>query len=114
MRNVVVPEEFHKDLIFYLSESLKTIELREPALEITVDWMTSETVTRETAKQNFWAVRKHHKGVTRMRQNIVPTIYRSDLDFKDIYQLIHCMDMLHNMSHSAMHCADLLRVMIAK
>ena len=114
MRNVVVPEEFHRDLIFFLSDSLKTVELLGPALEITIDWMTSETISRETAKQNFWAVRKHHKGVTRARQNIVPAIYRSDLDFKDIYQLIHCMDMLHNMSHSAMYCADLLRVMIAK
>ena len=114
MRNVVVPEIFHRDLIFFLSEALKTVAVLRPALEITVDWMSSETISRETAKQAFWAVRKEHKVVTRMRQSIVPAIYSSDLDFKDIYQLIHCMDQLQNMSRSAVNCADLLRVMIAK
>ena len=41
-------------------------------------------------------------------------VYNSDMDFRDIYQLLHFFDCMHAMSHNAEGCADILRAMIAR
>jgi predicted phosphate transport protein (TIGR00153 family) len=114
MRDFLMPKEFQAVFLQFLNEVAKTVELLRPALEATISWVNSENITREEAKHYYQAVRQQHKAVSRMRQTIVHQVYCADLDFKDIYQILHVADQLYNMSHSAEGCADLLRVMIAK
>lgn len=114
MRRMTVPAEFQRDLVFYLSEVSKTIKLLKPALEFTVGLLTGETVDREEAKRSFRAVRTQHKLVNQRQNELVPKIFNSDMDFKEIYQLIHYVQRLHDMSHNAEGCADMLRAMLAR
>lgn len=114
MRDVNVPEVFQKDLIFYLGDVSKTVKMLRPAIEGTISWVNDEGVDREELKNRFRAVRAQHKKVTEVMHDINSKLYRSDLDFKDIYQLIHFVEHLHKMSHAAEGCVNLLRVMIAR
>ncbi|MDR2161694.1 MAG: DUF47 family protein [Desulfovibrio sp.] len=114
LRELPAPEEFRRELLLFLDQTTKTAELLRPALEATVSWVNAENITREEAKQYYLSVRGQHKTVSRARRAVLRRIYSSNMDFRDIYQLIHVLDQLYNMSHSAEGCADLLRVMIAK
>ncbi len=114
MRPLSIPEKFQKDLIFYMDEVAQTIRLLRPALEATIALVTGETIDREDVKTYFRAVRANHKLVTKAHNEIIPLIFNSDMDFKDIYLIIHFIKQLHAMSHSAEGCADMLRAMIAK
>lgn len=114
LRDVVVPELVQRDLLYYLGEVAKCIELLKPAIEATLAWVEDETVDREGVKDKVRAVRRQHNIVTDMMHKLTAKIYRSDLDFKDIYQLIRFVERLHKMSHNTENCVDLLRVMIAK
>lgn len=114
LRDVVVPELVQRDLIFYLTDVAKCVELLKPAIEATLGWVDGEKVERETVKEKVRAVRVQHNIVTEMMHKLTAKIYRSDLDFKDIYQLIRFVERLHKMSHNTENCVDLLRVMIAK
>ena len=114
MRDVTVPEIFQKDLLFFLAEVSKCIKMLRPAIEGTIAWVNDEGVDREELKNLYRALRKQHHLVTDMMHTLNSKLFRSDLDFKDIYQLIHFTDHLHKMSHSAEGCVNLLRIMIAK
>ncbi len=114
MRDVVVPEKFQRDLIFYLGDVSKTIKLLRPALEMTLAWVTDESVERDEVKEKYRNLRAQQKIVSNFKQDLTSKLYRSSLDFKDIYQLIHFVERLFRMSHNAEDCVDLLRVMIAK
>ncbi|MDL2279973.1 DUF47 family protein, partial [Desulfovibrio sp. OttesenSCG-928-G11] len=89
MRDVDVPEIFQKDLIYFLAEVAKTVKLLRPAIEGTIDWVNDEGTAREDLKERYRAVREQHKLVTDRRHQINAELFRSTLDFKDIYQLIH-------------------------
>lgn len=114
MRPVNIPEVIQRDLIFYLGEVSKCIEMLRPALEGTIAWVNEEGQDREDLKTLYRNLRKQHKVVASQTHAITSKIYRSDMDFKDIYQLIHFVEYLHDMSHSAEDCVTLLRIMIAK
>lgn len=114
LRDVLVPEEHQRDLIFFLAEVTKSIKLLRPALVGTIAWVNNEDIDRDEVKQHYRDVRAQHKVVTQMSHALNSKLYRSSLDFKDIYQLIHFVEHLNKMSHSAEGCADLLRIMIAK
>lgn len=114
LRDVVVPELVQRDLLYYLGEVAKCVELLKPAIEGTLTWVEAENIDREAIKDKIRAVRHQHNIVTDMMHDLTAKIYRSDLDFKDIYQLIRFVERLHKMSHSTENCVDLLRVMIAK
>lgn len=114
LRDVVVPELVQRDLLYYLGEVAKSVELLKPAIESTLAWVDGESVDRDCVKVAVRAVREQHRVVTDMMHKLTAKIYRSDLDFKDIYQLIRFVERLHKMSHNAENCVDLLRVMIAK
>jgi predicted phosphate transport protein (TIGR00153 family) len=114
LRDFLLPGEFQPVFLAFLGEAVRTVDLLRPALEGTIAWVNSESVTREEAKQHYQSIRQQHKAVSRMRQTLVHQVYCSALEFKDIYQILHVADQLYNMSHSAEGCADLLRVMIAK
>ena len=114
MRDVVVPEVFQRDLLYFLDAVSTCVKMLKPAIEETIAWVNDEGVDREAVKQRFRTVRQQHKKVTNMMHELNAKLYRSDMDFKDIYQLIHFVEKLHAMSHSVEGCADLLRVMLAK
>ena len=114
MRDVNVPENFQKDLIYFLAEVSKSVKLLRPAIEGTIDWVNDEGVDREELKDRYRAMRTQHGMVTDKMHQLNSKLFRSDLDFKDIYQLIHFVEHLHKMSHSAEGCVNLLRVMIAR
>lgn len=114
MRDMEIPKEYQKDLILFIDAVAETVKLLKPALEVTIALVTGDTVDREDAKEKYRAVRSHHKEVHNMHNQIVPRIFNSEMDFKEIYQLIHFVKQMYNMSHSAEGCADMLRAMIAK
>lgn len=114
MRDMEIPTEFQKDLILYIEYVSETIKLLKPALERTIALVTGDTVDREETKETYRAVRANHKVVNKAQNALVPRIFNSDMDFKEIYQLIHFVQQMYNMSHNAEGCADMLRAMIAK
>lgn len=115
MRPMTIPEVFQKKLIYYIDDVANTIKLLKPALESTIALITGDVIDREEVKQHYRAVRSNHKKVSKTQNELIPLVFTSeDMGFKEIYQLIHFIKQLHNMSHSAEGCADLLRVMIAK
>ena len=114
MRDVSIPEAFQMDMLDYLGAVSASVQLLRPALESTIAWVMDEGIERSEAKQQFRALRVQHKKVSDLKHALNSKIYCSDMDFKDIYQLIHFVEHLHRMSHSAEGCVDLLRVMIAK
>jgi predicted phosphate transport protein (TIGR00153 family) len=114
MRDVLVPEAFQRELIYFLDAVSTCVKMLKPAIEDTIACVNDEGVEREDVKQRYREVRAQHKKVTDMMHRLDAELYRSSMDFKDIYQLIHFVEKLHSMSHSAEGCADLLRVMLAK
>lgn len=115
MRRMPIPEEFQKEFVFFLHKVSKTIELLRPALEATVGLVHGDgKLDRLSTKNTYRAIRAQQREVFRERIRIVSAVYRSDLDFKDIYQLIHFVDALFAMSHNAENCSDMLRSMIAR
>ena len=114
MRSLTVPEEFQRKLMEYIAKVSATIKLLKPALESTINLLSGEIIDREATKEHYRAVRNNHKEVNKMQNEMVPVIFKSGMDFKEIYQLIHFVEQLQRMSHSAEGCSDMLRAMIAK
>lgn len=114
MRDMHIPSEFQKDLILFIEAVAETVNLLKPALEMTIDLVTGDTVDREEAKEAYRAVRANHKEVHLMHNKLIPVIFNSSMDFREVYQLIHFIQQMYNMSHSAEGCADMLRAMIAR
>lgn len=114
MRALTIPQQFQRKLVNYIRLVSRTIKLLRPALEITAHLLNGKSTDREEAKDFYRAIRKNHKAVNKIQNDIVPVIFNSSMDFKEIYQLIHFVESLHDMSHSAEGCADMLRAMIAR
>lgn len=114
MRKVSIPAEYQKDLILLLSEVNDTTTSLGPALKATIALNNGKSIDREGTKNKFRKVRKHYAQALKLRKNLASNIYKSDMDFKDIYQLVHFVDCLSEMAHQAETCADMLRAMIAR
>ncbi|MDL2307583.1 DUF47 family protein [Desulfovibrio sp. OttesenSCG-928-C06] len=114
MRSLTIPEEFQLKLMEYIGKVADTIKMLKPALEGTINLLSGELIDREATKDHYRALRSNHKEVNKMQNELVPIIFNSGMDFKEIYQLIHFVEQLQRMSHSAEGCSDMLRAMIAK
>lgn len=114
MRSLTIPQQFQRKLVNYIRLVSRSIKLLRPALEVTSHLLTGKSTDREEAKDFYRAIRKNHKAVNKVQNDMVPVIFNSSMDFKEIYQLIHFVESLHDMSHSAEGCADMLRAMIAR
>ena len=114
MRKVSIPAEYQKDLILLLSEVNDTTTSLGPALKATIALNDGKSIDREGTKNKFRKVRKHYARSMELRRELSKRIYNSDMDFKDIYQLMHFVDCLNEMAHQAETCADMLRAMIAR
>jgi len=111
---VDIPERFQKPIVDLIDEVNVITDLLGPALEATIGLIYIQHVDRAGAKEKFRAVRTSRHDVFRHKIALVSTIYNSDLDFKDIYQLIHFIERLEDMGHNTERCADILRSMIAR
>lgn len=114
MRKVAIPAIYQKDLILLLSEVNDTTTSLGPALKATIALNDGKSIDREGTKNKFRKVRKHYARAMVLRKELTNKIYNSDMDFKDIYQLMHFVDCLNEMAHQAEGCADILRAMIAR
>ncbi|WP_456324550.1 DUF47 domain-containing protein [Desulfonauticus submarinus] len=114
MRQVVISEEFQKDLIFLIDEVSTATELLGPALKATIALVHGESLDREGTKEYYRNIRAQRHKTQKTARKITIKIYNSELDFKDIYQLIHFVQCLDNMAHNCENCADILRAMIAR
>lgn len=114
MRKVPVPESVQKDLIYLLDAVSKTTVLLGPALKATIALVHGESLDREGTKECYRKVRTEREGVRKLKNALQQKVYAMDIDFKDIYQLIHFIDCLDDMGHNTENCADVLRTMIAR
>lgn len=114
MRTIEVPPQFAEAIGELLDEVKETVGLLRPALVDTIALVHGTPVDRGAVKERFHAVRLQHQKVATMRYGLVSTVYSSTMDFKDIYQLLHVIDALRDVSHSAEGAADILRAMIAR
>ena len=114
MRKVIIPEDTQKDLIYLLDSVAKCTVLLGPALKSTIALINGESLDREGTKECYRKVRRERDEVRRRKNDLQKKIYGKDIEFKDIYQLIHFVDCLDNMGHNTENCAELLRSMIAR
>lgn len=114
MRPVAIPSGFQKPIIELLDEVRSIAENLGPALTATIGLVHGDVIDRTTTKSHYRKVRKQREFVRKASYKLNKDIYNSDLDFKDIYQLIHFIDCLNDMAHSCENCVDTLRNMIAR
>jgi len=114
MRSVAMPASFRPAGQELTEQAIQTVHLLHPALESTVRLVHGDVFDRKAVKETYRAVRAQHKAVRRAKAAVSHDVYNSDMDFRDIYQLLHFFDCMHAMSHNAEGCADILRAMIAR
>ncbi|WP_461211015.1 DUF47 domain-containing protein [Desulfocurvus sp. DL9XJH121] len=114
MRAVEVPAEFQKTIIAMLEEVDTISEMLGEALKATLGLVNIEHLDRRGTKDKFWSIRRKRSRIFKMKNQLCSDIYKTDMDFKDIYQLIHFVEKLDGMAHNTENCADILRSMIAR
>jgi uncharacterized protein len=97
-----------------VEEATRTVELLKPALEDTVKLVHTDIMDRQLVKEKYRAVREQHKTVRRLKSQIFSQLYKQDMHFKSIFQLLHFFERMNEMSHNAENCVDMLRAMIAR
>ena len=114
MRKANIPVEFQKDLIRLVDDVGNMVYLLGPALKDSVSLVHLENLDWEGAKEQYQVIRDEKNKIVTFMQVINKRIYNSDLDFKDIYQLIHFNEKMFAMCHNCNKCAEILRSMIAR
>ena len=114
MRKVAIPETIQKDLIYLLDAVARTTVLLGPALKATIALVHGESLDRDGTKECYRKVRAERENVRKLKNDLQKKVYAMDIDFKDIYQLLHFIDCLDDMGHNTENCADHLRAMIAR
>ncbi|KAB1442790.1 DUF47 domain-containing protein [Pseudodesulfovibrio senegalensis] len=114
MRPVAIPNEFQKELINLLDSVRHATELLGPALKSTIGLVHGESLDRSGTKDCYRKVRHERETIRKAANKLQGRIYNSDMDFKDIYQVIHFIDCLGDMGHNCENCVDCLRNMIAR
>jgi len=114
MRTVSIPPEYRKGVLGFQDQVIETVTRLEPALESTIDLLHGRSLGRQEVKEKIRDVRDAHHDAWRQRADLDSAIYNSEMEFKDIYQLLHFVDRLYSMSHNAEGCADILRAMMAR
>ena len=114
IHDVKLSEPFRGNGLSLVEEAVRTVELLKPALEGTVKLVHTDTMDRQAVKEKYRAVRAQHKLVRRQKSLIFRELFNQDRDFKAVFQLLHFFEHMHEMSHNAENCADMLRAMIAR
>ncbi len=114
MREVNIPEDFQKDLLYLQDEVTTAVEMLGPALEETTSLVHMESMDREEVKEKLRKIRGKKDKVFRDKNELIRKIFNSDSDFKDIYQLVHFTEKLYLMVYHSSKCSEILRTMIAR
>ncbi len=114
MRTMVIPEAFQKDLIYLVDDVGNMVNLLGPALKDTVSLVHFENLDREGTKEQYRKIREKRHEISRFKNALTGNVYRSEYEFKDIYQLIHFVERMYAMCHSCSKCVEILRSMIAR
>lgn len=114
MRTMVIPEEFQKELIYLVDDVGNMVNLLGPALKDTISLVHLENLDREGTKEQYRKIREKRHEISRFKNSLTGRMYRSDYEFKDIYQLIHFAERMYAMCHSCSKCVEILRSMIAR
>ena len=96
MRKVDIPEDVQKDLIYLLDSVAKATVLLGPALKSTIALIHGESLDRDGTKECYRKVRRERDNVRKQKNELHKKVYAMDIDFKDIYQLIHFIDCLRS------------------
>ncbi|MFO8031975.1 MAG: DUF47 family protein [Desulfohalobiaceae bacterium] len=114
MRNLYIPEQFQKPVIDLLEDVSEAAQLLEPALKATIGLVHGEHLDREGCKAKYRKIRQKRDEISKFKRKLVSEIYNSDMEFKDIYQLINFIGCLSEMVKNCEFCSDTLRAMIAR
>lgn len=114
MRPMTVPEPFRPGLMDLVGKVNATVTLLKPAITATLGLVHGDPVNRAETKEIFHDIRRRHTAAAKVKHKLVAEVYNQDADFKDIHQLIHFIEFIHEMSHNAEGCGDILRAMIAR
>lgn len=114
MRKVEIPEERQKPFVDLVDEVIHTVELLGPALHSTIGLVHGDHIDRLGCKEKYRKIRRERQKIMKMQRQLVAEIYNSDMDFKDIYQLIHFVGCLNDTVKNCEVCSDTLRAMIAR
>lgn len=114
MRTVIIPEQFQKELIYLVDDVGNMVYLLGPALKDTVSLVHLENLDREGTKEQYRKIRDKRHEIFKSKNAIIGSIYSSEYDFKDIYQLIHFTEKMYVMCHSCSKCVEILRSMVAR
>lgn len=114
MRTVTIPKPLQTYLSELSNEVQQTVSSLKPALESTIQLLQGEHYDRQSTKETIRTVRRQHQKVFKLQAEVIREVYNSDMDFKDIFQVIRYCEKLYGMSHNTEACVDLLRAMIAR
>lgn len=114
MRPMTIPETYQPAFLDLTTKVAEVVSLLKPALTATMGLVHGTSRDRAGAKEIFHDIRARHLRTAKTKHKLVAEIYNADLDFKDIHQMLHFVEFLHDMSHNAEGCGDILRAMIAR
>lgn len=114
IHDVHLSDPFRGNGLSMVEAAAHTVELLKPALEGTVKLVHTDIMDRLAVKEKYRAVRVQHKVVRRIKSQIFTELFQHEDNFKSVFQLLHFFEHMHEMSHNAENCADMLRAMIAR
>ncbi len=114
IHTVNIPGALRTNGLSLVEEAIRAVELLKPALEGTIRLVHTDIADREAVKDAYRAVRSQHNDVRKMKSLLFRELFSADMEFKDVFQLLHFFEYMHEMSHNAEGCADILRAMIAR
>ncbi|EFL52417.1 conserved hypothetical protein [Solidesulfovibrio fructosivorans JJ]] len=110
----VVPPPLRPALEDCVAEAARGVELLEPALAGTVDYILCGGGERDALKKAMQAVRDQHRRVIRAKRALVAAAYGTDMEFGRVYQVVRFVEYVYRASRKAENCADILRAMLAR
>jgi predicted phosphate transport protein (TIGR00153 family) len=109
-----MPKDLATAMVASVEQAGRTVEMLEPALAETVDFMLAGRSDRSEVKSRMHEIRLQHLKVVRSKRELISAAYASGLDFSRVYQIIRFVEYVYRASHSAEGCADILRAMLAR
>ncbi len=114
IHSVKMPESMRSEGLNLVENATKTVLLLKPALEGTIRLVHTDIMDRQEVKEKYRAIRNQHHDVRKLKSRLFRDLFSADIDFKSVFQLLHFFEYMHDMSHNAEGCADMLRAMIAR
>lgn len=114
MRRLSLPPELLREALEYSRLVAVSVGLLRPALVATISLVYAEGADRAATKKTFHRIRLNHLKVSRGKRDLLRAVLECGAEFENIYQYVKCVEHLHEMSHNAEACADVLRAMIAR